>query len=136
MIQRCSTPLLAVPGEVSPLERALLAYDGSTKAREALFVATYLAGQWHIPLVVVASGKEVAKSLEDARDYLQSRNVQAQFVAKQEPVAETILGTAHELKCDLIIVGGYGRRPVAQVILGSTVDELLRTSRWPVLICR
>ena len=136
MIQRCSTPLLAVPGEVSPLERALLAYDGSAKAREALFVATYLAGQWHIPLVVVSSGKEAARSLENARDYLQSRNVQAEFVAKQGPVAETILDTAQERKCDLIIVGGYGRGPVAEVILGSTVDELLRTSQWPVLICR
>jgi nucleotide-binding universal stress UspA family protein len=74
--------------------------------------------------------------LEDARDYLQSRNVQAEFVAKQGPVAETILDTAQERKCDLIIVGGYGRGPVAEVILGSTVDELLRTSQWPVLICR
>jgi nucleotide-binding universal stress UspA family protein len=136
LIQRCSRPLLAVPGEVSSLERALLAFDGSTKAREALFVATYLAGQWHIPLVVVSNGKEAAESLEDARDYLQSRNVQAEFVAKRGPVAETILGTAQEHQCDLIIVGGYGRRPVAEVILGSTVDELLRTSQWPVLICR
>jgi nucleotide-binding universal stress UspA family protein len=136
MIQRCSTPLLAVPGDVSPLERALLAYDGSTKAREALFVATYLAGQWHIPLVVISSGKEAAKSLEDARDYLQSRDVQAAFVAKQGPAAEAILGTAEEHNCDLVVMGGYGRPPVAEVILGSTVDELLRTSRWPLLICR
>jgi nucleotide-binding universal stress UspA family protein len=136
MIQRCNTPLLAVPGDVSSLKRALLAYDGSTKAREALFVATYLAGQWHIPLVVVSNGKEAAKSLEDARDYLQSRNVQAEFVAKRGLVAEAILCTAEEYNCDLLVMGGYGRPPVAEVILGSTVDELLRTSRWPVLICR
>jgi nucleotide-binding universal stress UspA family protein len=136
MIRRCNTPLLAVPGDVSSLGRALLAYDGSAKAREALFVATYLAGQWHIPLVVVANGQEAARSLEDARSYLQLRNVEVVFVAERGPVAETIVGTAQEYRCDLIIVGGYGRRPVAEVILGSTVDALLRTSRWPVLICR
>ena len=136
MIQRCNAPLLAVPGEVSSLERALLAYDGSTKAREALYVATYLAGQWAMPLVVLANGKEAEGRVEDARNYLRSRNVEAEFMARQGPVAETILGTAGEHGCDLIIAGGYGRRPVAEVILGSTVDELLRTSLWPVLICR
>lgn len=138
LIQRCSTPLLAVPGEVSSLERGLLAYDGSAKAREALFVATYLAGQWHMPLVVVAvaHSKDAAKSLEDARSYLQARKVKATFVAEQGPVAGAIVGTAEKHGCDLIIVGGYGRRPVAKAILGSTVDELLGTSRWPLLICR
>jgi nucleotide-binding universal stress UspA family protein len=138
LIQRCSTPLLAVPGEVSSLERALLAYDGSAKAQEALFVATYLAGQWHMPLVVIAvtNGKDTTRSLEDARSYLQKRNVKAEFVAEQGPVAGAIVGTAERHGCDLLIVGGYGRRPVTKVILGSTVDELLRTSRWPLLICR
>jgi nucleotide-binding universal stress UspA family protein len=86
--------------------------------------------------VVVANGQEAARSLEDARNYLQLRNVEAVFVAERGPVAETIVGTAREYRCDLIIVGGYGRRPVAEVILGSTVDALLRTSWWPVLICR
>jgi nucleotide-binding universal stress UspA family protein len=36
----------------------------------------------------------------------------------------------------LIIMGGYGFSPVMEIVLGSAVDEVLRTSRRPVLICR
>lgn len=36
-------------------------------------------------------------------------------------------------RSDLIIVGGYGLGPVLEVVLASTVDELLRGSRRPVL---
>jgi nucleotide-binding universal stress UspA family protein len=139
LIRRCSPPMLAVPGEVSPLERALLAYDGSPKAREALFVATYLAGQWHLPLVIVATAEEaeVAKArLSEAGDYLHGQGIEATFVVQSGPPAKAVLHTAEEHGCDLILLGGYGRRPLAEVILGSTVDELLRTSLWPMLICR
>jgi nucleotide-binding universal stress UspA family protein len=33
-------------------------------------------------------------------------------------------------------MGGYGFRPLLEVVLGSTVDQVLRWRRWPVLICR
>jgi nucleotide-binding universal stress UspA family protein len=139
LIRRCSPPMLAVPGVVSPLERALLAYDGSPKAQEALFVATYLAGQWRIPLIVVSTDdheRVTSARLSEAEDYLQGHGVQATFVARRGPPAEAILHTAEERSCDLVLLGGYGRAPLAEVILGSTVDELLRTSPWPMLICR
>ena len=34
------------------------------------------------------------------------------------------------------MMGGYGYGPVAEVVLGSAVDGVLRASRQPVLICR
>jgi hypothetical protein len=45
IIQRCPVPVAAVPMSMVRLDRVLLAYDGSPKATEALFVATYLAGR-------------------------------------------------------------------------------------------
>jgi nucleotide-binding universal stress UspA family protein len=139
LVRRCTPPTLAVPGAISPLEQALLAYDGSPKAQEALFVATYLAGQWRIPLVVVSTSDDervTSARLSEAGEYLQRHAVQATFVTRNGPPAEAILRTAEAHGCDLILLGGYGRRPLAEVILGSTVDELLRTSPWPMLICR
>ena len=52
------------------------------------------------------------------------------------PVAEAILKTAEEHESDLIIMGGYGLGPVLEVVLGSAVDQVLRASRRPMLICR
>jgi nucleotide-binding universal stress UspA family protein len=33
-------------------------------------------------------------------------------------------------------MGGYGFNPALEIVLGSTVDEVLRTGQLPVLICR
>jgi nucleotide-binding universal stress UspA family protein len=138
LIQRCPRPVLCVP-RVTPLNRALLAYDGSPKAEEGLFVATYLASRWKIPLVVVSvveNGPTTAETTSRARQYLEAHGVQATFVEERGAVAEAILKTAEAHGSELIIAGGYGSRPVLEVVLGSTVDELLRASRQPLLICR
>jgi nucleotide-binding universal stress UspA family protein len=36
----------------------------------------------------------------------------------------------------LIVMGGYGRGPVLEVVLGSALDQVLRQSHRPTLICR
>jgi nucleotide-binding universal stress UspA family protein len=139
LIRRCARPVLAVPRASSDLNRALLAYDGSPKADEALFVATYLSGKWNTPLVVVTvieAGRTTSETLARAQEYLETHGVQATFVKEGGSVAEAILKTAEEHESDLIIMGGYGFSPVLEVVIGSAVDQVLRTSRQPMLICR
>jgi nucleotide-binding universal stress UspA family protein len=139
LIRRCPRPVLAVPGEVSPMNRALLAYDGSPKAEEALFVAAYLAGRWGLDLVVTSvqeNGLVGLETLDHAQAYLGSRGVRAIPVLARGPVPEAVLQTAGEHESDLILMGGYGRSPVVEAVLGSSVDQILRESRWPVLVCR
>jgi nucleotide-binding universal stress UspA family protein len=140
LLQRSPRPVLAVTQSVTSLNSALLAYDSSPKAEEALFVATYLAGQWKIPLVVltVLDARHPAPplALEHAQKYLEEHGVQAIFISRYESVAATILKVAAEQECDLLIMGGYGHKPVMQVVVGSTVDQVLRESPKPVLICR
>jgi nucleotide-binding universal stress UspA family protein len=139
LIRRCATPLLAVPGAFSPLNRPLLAYNGSPKAKEALYVATYLALRAQAPLVVVSvleGSHDPAAALAEAKTYLERHGVQASYVQEQGPVAGAILRSAGAHNADLILMGGYEHPPVVEVLLGSAVDEVLRTSRQPVLICR
>jgi nucleotide-binding universal stress UspA family protein len=139
LIRRCPRPVLAVPGAWSHLDRALLAYDGSPKAEEALFIATYLSARWSIPLVVVTvveAGHTTSNTLSRAQSYLEAHEMQATFVKESGPVAEAILKTAQEHQSDLLIMGGYASSPVLEVVLGSTVDQVLRASQQPILICR
>jgi len=139
LIRRCARPVLAVPRALSHLDRALLAYDGSPKAEEALFLATYLSGRWNIPLAVVTvieTGRTTSETLGHAQRYLEACGVRATFVKESGPVAEAILKTAQEHESDLIIMGGYGFSPALEVVLGSSVDQVLRTSRQPMLICQ
>ena len=148
LIRRCATPLLAVPGAFSPLNRPMLAYDGSPKAKEALYIATYLAARGQDagtagPLVIltIADGGQITTdTLAEAGEYAKSHGVRASLLLEHGPeagtVAGTILATAEAHDCDLILIGGYGHSPVVEVMLGSAVDDVLRASRQPVLICR
>ncbi len=139
ILQRCPRPVLAVRRPSSGLARALLAYDGSPKSEEALFIAAYLAGAWDIRLSVITVFEkegEQPSALKHAREYLEARGVRATYLFQPGPVAETILGTAQTEASDLILMGGYGHSPVLEVVLGSVVDEVLRGTQLPMLICR
>ncbi len=137
LIRRCNTPLLAVPRNfVWPLNRVLLAYDGSPRAQEALYIATYLARRWATPLTVVtvinANVQEAVA--EAARAYLEAHQIEATFVVTEGAAAEVILAMAETHDSHLIVMGGYSSR-VREIVLGSAVDQVLRASRRPALIC-
>jgi len=47
-----------------------------------------------------------------------------------------MLRLSQQAKCDFIIMGGYGFSALLEVVLGSSVDQVLRESLVPTLICR
>ena len=140
MIRRCSRPILAVPCTLTGLNHALLAFNDSPKALEALYIAAYMAGKWGTQLTVLSIDKESqpAKEMqESARQYLENKDIQAHYaLQKSGPSAEIILNTSRDRQCDLILIGGYKASPFVEVVFGSIVDELLRNTEIPVLICR
>jgi nucleotide-binding universal stress UspA family protein len=140
IIRRCSCPILAVTGQTSTLDRILLAYDGSIKAREALYLSAYLAKKWNAYLMVLTSielGRKPNRTLKYAQDYLTNKGVNAEYAQKvvSEP-GESILEAAKQHGCNLILMGGYGYTPLFEVMLGSSVDVVLRKTEIPVLICQ
>jgi nucleotide-binding universal stress UspA family protein len=138
LIQRCGPPILAIPYEPTAPKHILLAYDASPRAREALYLATYLTARWtlELTLLMVQEKTRVGGSeMEVAQRYLESHGVQASYVRKRGKVAPAILELAEKQGCDLILIGAYSAPPVLEVTLGSTVDEVLRGAHIPVLIC-
>ncbi|HZD57616.1 MAG TPA: universal stress protein, partial [Anaerolineales bacterium] len=140
LIRSCPRPILAVPQNATPINKPLLAYDGSLKSEEALFVAAYIASKWGVPLTiltVVEHGSTGENTLNRARRYLQDYSVEAAYIlSRAVNVTASILETAQSTSSDLIIMGGYTAVPVLEVVLGSTVDQILRESPIPSLICR
>lgn len=49
---------------------------------------------------------------------------------------QSILRSAEETECDLIVVGAHGRRGVERLLLGSETSKLLTHSKRPVLVWR
>jgi nucleotide-binding universal stress UspA family protein len=139
LIRRCPRPLLAVPGSITEMESALLAFDGSPKSEEALYLSAYLASKWGLELTVITvvePGKVNEGIIGNARDYLENLDISAQYILESGQVVKTILDTAHANNYDLIILGGYGKNPLIEIMLGSSVDKIIQECSKPMLICR
>lgn len=138
LLARASRPILALPGSISRFHRALLAFDGSPKAKEALFVATYLAEQWGTSLTVLTGREDQvhdSSAEEFARNYLEFNEVEARFIREEYSPAVLKL-TAEEVNADLVVMGGYSGSILKEMTIGSSVDHMLRGSFFPILICR
>jgi len=138
IIADSSTPVLGVPENAREFKRALLAYDGSPFAKEALFVATYLAESWSTELVVYTAldGPKVLADVQDhVRRYLEIHELEAEYIISQHGATDYLKKTMDELEVDLLLTGSYGVSMLRQVLSGSALDYILRESRIPILIC-
>ncbi len=138
IIVNSSRPVLGVPTKATQFHRALLAYDGSERAREALFVATYLAEIWKTELLVFTA-LDGAKSAADAQDhvrkYLDIHEVEAEYVISEQGAMDYLLKTVEEQNVDLVLMGSHGGSVLQQVFVGSALDYMLRESKVPTFIC-
>ena len=138
IVWRCARPILTINQNVSPMDRAMLAFDGSPKSKEALFVATYLAEKWMTRLTVVAvtDGDRVPPTVLDyARAYLDLHEVQAEFILTGGPI-EALHRLMHEHDINILMMGGYSVPAVQEVMVGSAVNFMLRENHCPIFICR
>jgi nucleotide-binding universal stress UspA family protein len=54
-------------------------------------------------------------------------------VLREGPAADEIRSLGDELKADMIVIGTHGRRGLARALLGSTAENVVRTSTIPIL---
>lgn len=139
LIVSSSRPLLVVPSSARPLKRILLAFDGSPRAREALFVATYIAEAWGSEMIVwsMLETPRVQGNVQDhVRRYLEFHELEADYVLVEKSTGPTVLDLAGQRDVDLVLMGGYGTSLVREVVVGSYLDVVLRNSRIPTFISR
>lgn len=139
-IVRTSTrPIFFVCESLSNMEHLLLAYDGSPKGKEALYIAAYFVSRYNKKLSVLVIDKDEERGnrrLSDVKSYLQNHSINLIYKKETINVSSLILNIADELNADLLIMGGYGLPPLFEIIFGSTVDGVLRGTRIPVLVSK
>jgi nucleotide-binding universal stress UspA family protein len=134
-----SRPVLGIPGKATRLQRALLAYDGSEPAREALFVATYLAELWKTELLVFTAqdGTRAKTDVQEyVRRYLEIHEVQAEYLVSRGGATAGLKQTVEEQNVDLVLMGSHAGAVARHVLIGSVLDDMLRESQVPIFICR
>ncbi len=139
IIRRSGRCVLATPHTVTPLNRIMLAYVNSPTSREAMFLSAYFAIRWGATLGVVSVcvSPEIAYKLQSpVRAYLRKRQLTASYYHPTGYVSEGILKTAMDFGADLLVIGGFNKPPMVEVVLDMTLDQLLRATTIPILICQ
>jgi nucleotide-binding universal stress UspA family protein len=136
IIRGSARPILTIRENLSPMDNALLAFDGGSKSKEALFVAAYLAEKWHTRLTVLTIAGESGQKVQDyARSYLELHEIQADYLLKSGS-PDIFLQTITERQINLVVIGSYSGTPLKEVVAGSAVNFLLRKANCSLLICR
>lgn len=138
IIWKTPRPLLATCCTINSFDRALLAFDGSPKSKEALFIAAYIAEKWSTSLSVVTLTSEAHASpsaLEYARSYLELHEIEAQYFEKTGP-PEILNDVMDEQGINLLLMGGYGGSALGEMMVGSLVNVMLRNNHGSIFICR
>ena len=73
-------------------------------------------------------------TLAVAKRHLRKHGVEAEVFEMDGPIFAAIHEGAVKAECELIIMGGYSQHPLLSPT--NTLDEVLRISERPVLICR
>ncbi len=142
LIRKCAQPLVVVPGEMRPIRKAILAFDGSEKAKEALYMAAYLVQTWGMELTVLTvikdegNRKEMEAANQFSKQYLQKRAVYGKHIMREGWPGETTLAEAKKRQADCIIMGSYGANPLKEMVWGSAIDYVLEQADIPILISR
>ena len=139
LIRSCPVPILTVPSNPTKMVDLLLAYDGSIKAKEAMYIAAYLGSQHGLSLKILTSklGLNNPRAMqEECRKYLARFPIETEYITTELMVIEKITQLKDQGDIDLVMIGGYGHRSLVSLVLGSVVDQVLREVQLPVLICR
>jgi len=139
IIVNSSRPVLGVPVGATHFKRALLAYDGTDRAKEALFVAAYLAEIWktHLMVFTAVDGTRVKADTQDyVRRYLDIHEVDADYILGEHGAMDYLKNTVEKRDVDLVLMGSHGGSILRQVVVGSALDYMLRESKTPIFICR
>jgi nucleotide-binding universal stress UspA family protein len=138
-----------------PPKKILLATDLSPRCDRAFDRAVALASAWNAQLVAVHAMAEAgigadtsaipswrrppdSRKLAEARARAELRELSPDFAIVLEPgdPADLIMRAAETHGCDLIVAGVARHEPLGRLVLGSTVERLVRHSRVPVLVVR
>ncbi len=134
-------PCLITPKTVVPMERLLVAYDGSPTGQKLLQFLVESPGlrELEIHLLTVASSEsdaEKTRCLAEAEAVLKGAGLtpraSLQVGEPEKAIARYI--DAHDIS--LLFMGAYGHRRVRHLVIGSTTVQLLRSSQIPVLLYR
>jgi nucleotide-binding universal stress UspA family protein len=140
-VRESGRPVLMVPREAVnevAARGAAICWNASKEAAHAMAAALPILrtiGAVHI----LSSEKRMKQSpnADDVSNYLKCHGIEAKphvFHAKGRCVGETLLGEAKSLGCDLLVVGGYSRPRLRELVMGGVTRHLMEHADIPIFM--
>lgn len=138
-IRASRRPVLVTVGPMAPIERVVLAFDGSETTGKAIAMLINRPELIDAPIHLLMVGDR------DPRRAIQLADAARRLRDNGYAVTEEIIpGTPEEVipqrvaatGANLLITGAYGHSRIRTMIVGSTTTTLLRKSTVPMLIMR
>lgn len=141
VVRHSIKPTLVVPDGFSPMQKVMIAYDGSPHASRALREAIELAMSLSVPLIIatVVEGGDHRRALDHAETAMRlarAHECAAAHLIVEGSAAEVLAEKAQSLGCGVLVAGAHGHSRIREWVLGSTAHRLLVQSRIPLLLVR
>jgi len=141
IVRAASKPCLVTSRQFKPVDRLLLAYDGSPSCKKMLqFTIDSPAFQGlQLHIISVAKQAEMSKAIarvDEAKAKARSGGFEPVFDAIAGLPEVAIARYAEENQIDLLMMGAYGHNRIRHLVIGSTTTQILRSINIPVLLFR
>ena len=154
LIHHATCPVLVVKAEAAPLQRIVLAIDGSPASAKALafvlakfqpdrstgkggLVPIHVSVIHVMPFLKYPELKEAGHRLvEQSLQKLIKTGFTAEAVCQLGKPAEEIMKVASQHRADLIVMGAKGLGAIARFLLGSVSTRVVQHSSCSVLVVR
>jgi len=140
-----------------PLQRILVAIDGSEPADRALALASELARSTKggtlilvsaisdpvtfaptpvagLQMVIEAEQQGAERDLAERAERLRAAGVEVETVVRVGPTIDMLLEEAEACRADLVVAGSTGKGALQRAFLGSVTTRLLHLLRRPLLV--
>jgi nucleotide-binding universal stress UspA family protein len=130
-------PILAVAEEYRPIQRAMIAYDGSPLAARAMKAFCMLDVWEPMPTTITCfagSQGDHEQLLADAGAYLNAHGFEHATLYRDDKPRPHVLDALEECGGDLLVMGAAKRSKLGRKLLGDTARYALENSTRPIFL--
>lgn len=132
-------PLLVASRQFKPIQKFLVAFDGSETTRKGIEMIAGSSLFKGLPCHVVMAGGDSAEArahIQWAHQKLEAGGFEVHSVVASGNAEAVIAQYVTANAIDLLVMGAYGHSRIRQLIVGSTTTTMIRTCLIPVLLLR
>ncbi|MBR8826573.1 MAG: universal stress protein [Gomphosphaeria aponina SAG 52.96 = DSM 107014] len=141
IVRSSHKPCLVTSRDFHPINRILVAYDGSSTGKKILQFLADFSGfkSLELHLLTVAKSQSEQKAiafLDEAKQWLQAAGMKPVCSLQEGEAEKAIAQYITDQDISLLLMGAYGHSRIRHLVIGSTTAQVLRSSNIPVLLFR